>query len=81
MASSETQESNGWTAVPVSGKQIIEGRGQSGKPLPHKVEDMPFPSDDSIVVEVQRFAKQHLSSEAFNHSMRVYYWGTLSGWS
>jgi cyanamide hydratase len=69
-------QANGWTAVPVSGKQIIEARGQISPPAPVKVEDIHFPSEDPIIVEAQSFAKQHLSLEAYNHSMRVFYWGT-----
>jgi cyanamide hydratase len=70
-------QANGWTAVPVSGKQIIEARGPISPPDPVKVEDVHFPLDDPIIVEAQAFVKRQLSPEAYNHSMRVYYWGTV----
>lgn len=76
MSSNQTQ-ANGWTAVPVSGKQIIEARKECSKPEAVKVEDMPFPSDDPLVKDVESFSRHHLSEEAFNHSMRVFYWGML----
>ena len=64
--------------MPVSGKQIIQERGPLSDAAPVKVEDIYFPSDVPLVSEAQTFAKQRLSPEAFNHSMRVYYWGTLT---
>ena len=70
-------QANGWTAVPVSGKQIIEARGPISPPNPVKVEDVHFPLEDPIIVEVQSFVKRQPSPEAYNHSMRVYYWGTV----
>jgi cyanamide hydratase len=71
-------QANGWTAVSVSGKQIIEARGPISPPDPVKVEDVHFPSEDPVIVEAQSFAKQHLSPEAYNHSMRVFYWGAAT---
>lgn len=71
-------QANGWTAVPVSGKQIVEARKPTSPPDPVKVEDIHFPSEDPIIVEAQSFAQKHLSTEAYNHSMRVFYWGTFA---
>lgn len=71
-------QTNGWTAVPVSGKQIIEARRPISPPDPVEVEDVPFPSEDPIIVEAQSFAQKQLSPEAYNHSMRVFYWGTFA---
>ena len=80
MSTNETQ-ANGWTAVPVSGKKIIEARGEIPAPAPTKVEEVFFPSDNKLVKDAHFFAKQRLSPEAFNHSMRVFYWGTPTGHS
>jgi cyanamide hydratase len=71
-------QANGWTAVPISGKQIIEARRPISPPDPVKIEDVHFPLEDPIIVEAQSFVKRQLSPEAYNHSMRVYYWGTIS---
>jgi cyanamide hydratase len=70
-------QANGWTAVPVSGKQIIEARGAISSPGPLKIKDVHFPLEDPIIVEAQSFVKGKLSPEAYNHSMRVYYWGMI----
>lgn len=71
-------KANGWTAVPVNGKRVIESARPLSAPAPVKVEKIYFPSDNSLVLEAQTFAKHCLSPEAFNHSMRVYYWGMFS---
>lgn len=73
---SHEQQQNGWTAVPVSGKEIIEAHGPIEIPHPYTVKEIPFPSDDAIVVQAQSFVRHKLSTEAYNHSMRVFYWGT-----
>ena len=69
-------KANGWTAVPVSAKKIFEALGQLQTPPVILVKDVYFPSDESLVAEAQQFAKKRLSPEAYNHSMRVFYWGT-----
>lgn len=68
-------KANGWTAVPVSAVKIFEARGDLGDPVATEVKDVYFPSEVALVAEAQRFAQNRLSAEAFNHSMRVYYWG------
>lgn len=74
MSSTEV-EANGWTAVPVSARAIVDSVGQLEKTPSYSVQDIEFPSGDTLVVEAQAFAKARLSPEAYNHSMRVYYWG------
>lgn len=74
MSANETK-TNGWTAVPVSGKQIFQTRGDISTPTPVTVADVYFPSDVALVADAQAFVKNRLSPEAFNHSMRVFYWG------
>jgi len=66
---------NGWTAVPVSAKKIIDSVVKLQETPPYKTQDIPFPSEDKLVAEAQAFAKARLSPEAYNHSMRVFYWG------
>lgn len=70
-------KANGWTAVPVSGKQIFQCQKEIGTPAPVAVKDIYFPSEIALVADAQAFAKKRLSPEAFNHSMRGSYWGML----
>lgn len=74
MSSTEIK-ANGWTAVSVSAKAIIDSAGRLEKVPSYTVQDIEFPSGDALVGEVQAFVKARLSPEAYNHSMRVFYWG------
>lgn len=74
MTADETH-ANGWTAVPVSAKKIFESLGSLSPPAADDLKDLHFPSEDPIVVGAVQFVKARLSTEAFNHSMRVFYWG------
>lgn len=71
-------EANGWTAVSISAKAILDSVRQLEKGPSFTVQDIRFPSGDTLVGEAQAFAKARLSPEAYNHSMRVFYWGELS---
>jgi len=64
---------HGWAAVPVDPEAIFKGRPYLHKPSPVLVKDIPFPSDDPIVSKVQKYAKEKLAWQAYNHSMRVFY--------
>lgn len=66
---------HGWTAVPVDAKAILNGKPYINKPEPLLVKDIPFPSDDPIVAKVRDYVQEKLPQPAFNHSMRVYYFG------
>jgi cyanamide hydratase len=66
---------HGWTAVPVDANLIFGDKPYLHKPPPMTVDEIPFPSEDSIVTIVQRYAKEHLTEPTYNHSMRVYYFG------
>lgn len=68
-------KANGWTAVSVSAKAIIDSVGKLQEAGSPTVQDIKFPSEDPLVVEAQAFAKARLGQEAYNHSMRVFYWG------
>ncbi|KAJ4315045.1 hypothetical protein N0V94_006157 [Neodidymelliopsis sp. IMI 364377] len=70
-------KANGWTAVPVSAKKIFEAQSRLSAPPATRVQDVYFPSDNALVAGAQQFAKAKLSPEAYNHSMRVFYWGTI----
>jgi cyanamide hydratase len=76
MSSLEIQ-ANGWTAVPVSAQKIIESVGKLQEVPSYTTQDIAFPSEDKLVAEAQAFAKARLSPAAYNHSMRVFYWGEL----
>ncbi|KAJ2987051.1 hypothetical protein NUW58_g4716 [Xylaria curta] len=73
-ASAEEIAAHGWTAVPVDAKVIFDKK-HVVKPSALKVADIKFPADDPVVAEVQRYAKEHLTEQTYNHSMRVYHWG------
>jgi cyanamide hydratase len=68
-------ESNGWSAVSINAKNITASVGKLPAAHPYTVQDIEFPSSDELVAEAQAFAKAHLSPGAYNHSMRVFYWG------
>ncbi|KAI0455631.1 hypothetical protein F5B21DRAFT_471066 [Xylaria acuta] len=65
---------HGWTSVP-SDANVIFNKKPIAKPSALKVVDIQFPADDPVVAEVQRYAKEHLTEQTYNHSMRVYHWG------
>ncbi|KAI2465111.1 cyanamide hydratase [Annulohypoxylon bovei var. microspora] len=66
---------HGWNAVPVDSDVTLNGMPYLHKPSPLTTKDIPFPSDDPIVIGVQEYAKKHLIEQTYNHSMRVYHWG------
>ncbi|EKJ77010.1 hypothetical protein FPSE_02885 [Fusarium pseudograminearum CS3096] len=68
---------NGWTAVPLNAKNILDSVGKLAEVPTYKAEDIKFPSNDKLVAEAQAFVKARLSPEAYNHSMRVFYWGNI----
>jgi cyanamide hydratase len=68
-------KSNGWTAISIDIKDAITPIDSIPDAYPYDVDDFKFPSDDPLVADAQAFAKSHLSEGAYNHSMRVYYWG------
>jgi cyanamide hydratase len=68
---------NGWTAVSIDRRRLNKQCEQTNEPDLAMVEDIYFPCDMPLVRKTQLFAKQRLSAEAYNHSMRVYYWGTI----
>lgn len=67
---------HGWSAVPVDANAIFLGKPFLNKPQSLLVNDIKFPSDDSIVAKVHQYAKEKLPGKTFNHSMRVFYFAT-----
>lgn len=71
-------EANGWTAVPVDAGKIFGDKPFLHEPAPISVQDIQFPSDDPIIAKTLGYAKDRLHAQTFNHSMRVFYYGTFS---
>lgn len=72
----DTVASNGWTCVPVDAAKIFPG-GRLREPEPLLVKDIDFPKDP-LVDKIQRYAKDKLPWQTYNHSMRVFYFGEHS---
>jgi cyanamide hydratase len=70
---------NGWTAVPVDAKVLLQGKPYLHNPERLLVDDIKFPFDDPVVAKVYAYAKERLMKQTFNHSMRVYYFGAPPG--
>lgn len=67
---------HGWIAVPTDANVVLGGNDYIHEPEPLLVRDIKFPSDDPLVARVQEYAHEKLAPQTFNHSMRVYYFGT-----
>ena len=67
---------HGWTAVPRSFSTLLEGKPHLHPPRPDTVPSLGFPTTDPLVVRIHDHAKAQLRKETYNHSMRVYYFGT-----
>lgn len=67
---------HGWTAVPRSLEKLIASRRDPKLSAPSVVDDIPLP-DNALVQQVMKYAKDNLPPETFNHSMRVYFFGSL----
>ncbi len=78
MSTDKTTAAYGWTSVPRDPKLILSGNEYLHEPRSLFVQDIPFPSDDELVVKVQKYAQEKLTGQTYNHSMRVYYFGELS---
>jgi len=71
---SKTVEEHGWTAVPRSRDKLLDSIGNPKSSKPMKIEDIPLP-DSPLVQSVLKYAKENLTKQTFNHSMRVFYYG------
>lgn len=72
-----TLEVHGWTAQPRSFSAFLGDTNALPAPEPQRVDDIPLPSTP-LANAVLEYAKRELREETFNHSMRVYYYGTQS---
>ena len=68
---------HGWTAVPRSLEKLVASRKDKKPSQPIRIEDISTPNSQ-IVQDVMKYAQARLPAEAFNHSMRVYYFGIAS---
>lgn len=75
-ASAEDIAKHGWTAVPRDANTIFGEKPFIHEPTALSVDEIPFPKDDPLVVKVQEYVKHQLAAPTYNHSMRVYYFGT-----
>ncbi len=66
---------HGWTSVPRDARVVLSGGDYLHEPTSLLVQNIPFPSDDKLVVKIQKYAEQRLAPETYNHSMRTYYFG------
>ena len=70
-----TLEANGWIAQPRSVSTFLGDTTSLKAPEPQRVDNIPLPSTP-LANAVLEYAKKELREETFNHSMRVYYYGT-----
>lgn len=71
-----TLEVHGWTAQPRSVPTFLGDTNALPAPKPQRVDEIPLPSS-ALATAVLEYAKRELREETFNHSMRVYYYGTV----
>lgn len=65
-------EEYGWGAVPINPKEFAPTKA----PAAQLVKDTPLP-DTQVAKAALEYAKTELPAHTFNHSMRVFYYGTL----
>ncbi|KAF8858128.1 cyanamide hydratase [Acephala macrosclerotiorum] len=66
----------GWDAVPRKVEILLsQSTTSSNAPKPVSVSQIPLP-DSPLVQAVQKYAKTELPIETYNHSMRVFYYGS-----
>jgi hypothetical protein len=65
----------GWTAMPRKVETLLATRTDATPPTPVNVNDVPLP-ESPLAKAIHEYAKKELAPETFNHSMRVYYYGT-----
>ena len=64
---------HGWTAVPRDASAVLSSRDKLRELTPRPVNAF---EKTPLADAVTAYAKQELSEQTFNHSMRVYYYGT-----
>lgn len=66
---------HGWTAQPRDPAAVLKGQKNIEDPQPQLVENIDLP-DSPLAKAITEYAKRELPEQTFNHSMRVYYYGT-----
>ena len=74
MSNETSISTDGWTAVSRAQSKILS-KVDPNSPAKFKVDDIELPGSD-VVKKTHKYAKERLPEETFNHSMRVYYYGS-----
>ena len=77
MSALAIHETHGWTAMPRDVSVFLGDTKGLKAPLPQTVDSIAFPTTP-LARAVLDYAREELREETFNHSMRVYYYGTPS---
>lgn len=72
---SDSAQKFGWTAVPRDPARSIAFDSVKAKPLPDAGDEDHWPTS-ALVRKTREWARGELDAETFNHSMRVYHFGT-----
>ena len=65
----------GWTAVPRDPNILLNGKRNVKDPQPMPVSSVKVPAT-RLATTILEYARRELREETFNHSMRVYYYGS-----
>lgn len=77
MSAPSIHHAHGWTAQPRDVAVFLGHKNRLKEPAPQTVDSIAFPATP-LAKAVLEYARKELREETFNHSMRVYYYGTLS---
>lgn len=72
---SEEVKAYGWTAVPRDSSILLNERKNVQDPTPQTVHNTNCPHTP-LIKAITEYARTELPEPTFNHSMRVYYYGT-----
>lgn len=72
----EPTSTHGWTAVPRDTSALFNGKKNVKDPELVTVDSILLP-ETPLAKNVLEYAQKELREETFNHSMRVFYYGTL----
>ena len=67
----------GWTAFPRNVDALLATRERIMDAVPISVNDIKLP-DSKLARSILKYARTELTMETFNHSLRVYYYGTIT---
>ena len=77
MATPSIHETHGWITQPRDVSVFLGDKNRLKEPAPQTVDSITLPTTP-LAKAVLEYARKELGEETFNHSMRVYYYGTLS---